>query len=79
MATSSTTAEFCALSTATKEAIWLKKLTVALGLEQPGPVPVYRDSANAIEVTNKMGYSSSVITGISSCAKLGLEYEAFEG
>src|SRR6266850_1017310 len=59
VATSSTVAEFCALSSATKEAIWLKKLTVALGLEKPGPVPVYCDSVNAIDVANKKGYISS--------------------
>jgi hypothetical protein len=46
VATYSTIAEFCALATAIKEAIWLKKLTIAIGLEKPGPVTVYCDSAN---------------------------------
>lgn len=59
VATSSTIAEFCALSTATKEAIWLKKLTVALGLEAPGPTTIYSDSANAIGIVNKCGYTST--------------------
>lgn len=59
VATSSTIAEFCALTAAVKEAIWLKKLTVALGLERPGPVTVYCDSANALDVVGKAGYSST--------------------
>ena len=59
VATSSTIAEFCALTTAIKEAIWLKKLTTAIGLEKPGPVTVYCDSANALDVVNKKGYSST--------------------
>lgn len=57
--TSSTLAEFCALTTAAKEAIWLKKLTVAMGLEKPGSVILYTDSANAIDIVKKNGYSST--------------------
>ena len=59
VATSSTIAEFCALTAAVKEAIWLKKLTVALKLERPGPVIVYCDSSNALDIVSKPGYSST--------------------
>ena len=30
-----------------------------IGLEKPGPVTVYCDSANALDVVNKKGYSST--------------------
>ena len=59
VASSSTIAEFCALTAAVKEAIWLRKLTVALGLEKPGPVTVYCDSSNALDIVKRTGYSSS--------------------
>jgi Reverse transcriptase (RNA-dependent DNA polymerase) len=59
VASSSTIAEFCALTAAVKEAIWLRKLTVALDLEKPGPVTVYCDSSNALDIVKKTGYSSS--------------------
>lgn len=57
MAPSSTIAEFCALDVATKEAIWLRKLTTALKLNKECTVPNYTDSANVLIFAEKKGYN----------------------
>jgi hypothetical protein len=57
VAPSSTIAEYCALDRVTKEAIWLRKLVVAMGLEKMVPTPIFTDSANAISIIRKQGYT----------------------
>ena len=59
VSTSSTISEFTAFTEAIKEAIWVKQLLVALGIEKEGAIPIYSDSINALELLKKEGYSKS--------------------
>jgi Reverse transcriptase (RNA-dependent DNA polymerase). len=58
VAPSTTVAEFCALDSAVKEAIFIKKLAIAFGLDdKPGePIPIYTDAANATFLVENNGY-----------------------
>jgi hypothetical protein len=60
VAPSSTTAEFCAYDLATKEALWMKKLLVAMDMiPQDEPIPIYTDSENAMMIVKKDGYKGT--------------------
>jgi hypothetical protein len=60
VATSSTTAEFCAYDSAVKEALWMKKLLVAMGMiQQDEAIPIYTNSENAITIVKKDGYNGT--------------------
>ena len=48
VATSSTQAEYQALSTATKEAVWLRELLNELRYAQTDPTPIYQDNQSTI-------------------------------
>jgi hypothetical protein len=50
-ATSSTEAEYMALSNATKEAIWLKRLLAEMGFRDNSAVPIFEDNEGAIALT----------------------------
>ena len=58
VARSSTKAEYVALSTATQEAIWLRRLMGDLGKRMDTPIIVYEDNQGAIELTKNAKYHS---------------------
>ena len=56
----STMAEFCAYDLATKEALWMKKLLVAMDMiPQDELIPIYTDSDNAMTIVKKDGYKGT--------------------
>ena len=58
VAKSSTEAEYVALSSATQEAIWLRRLMVNLGRKMDTPTIVYEDNKGAIELAKNDEYHS---------------------
>ena len=56
VAKSSTEAEYVALSTATQEAIWLRRLMVDLGKDMDIPTTIYEDNQGAIELAKNPKY-----------------------
>jgi len=44
VATSTAEAEFVSASTASKDAIWLRRLAEGMGMRQHGPTPIYEDN-----------------------------------
>jgi hypothetical protein len=57
---SSSLAKFCAYDSAVKEALWAKKLLVAMTMiGENKPIPIYTDSANAMINVTKEGYNGS--------------------
>ena len=58
VALSSTESEYMALSKATTEAIWLRKLLSELGFPQTNPTTIYSDSQSAIALTANPKYHS---------------------
>lgn len=58
IAPSTTIAKFCALDSAVKEAIFMRKLAYALGLKQDLeiPIPVWTDAANTTILVRNRGY-----------------------
>jgi hypothetical protein len=59
VAPSSTIAEYVAFDGAAKEAMWLKRLTSALGIKDDSPVPIWTDSSNGLDILRKPGYRST--------------------
>jgi hypothetical protein len=57
VATSTTEAEYCALSDATKEAVWLRRLLLELGAAQATTV-LYQDNQGTIATVVKEGQST---------------------
>ena len=51
MSKSSTEAEYIALSLATQEAVWLRRLWDNIGLKQKTPSLIYEDNQGAIELS----------------------------
>ncbi|PKU70452.1 putative mitochondrial protein [Dendrobium catenatum] len=52
VAKSSTEAEYRAISSATSEVIWLRRLLAELRISQNGPTPLYCDNTSAIALAN---------------------------
>ena len=50
MSRSSTEAEYTALSGASQEAIWMRRLLADIGCEQRGPSTIFEDNQGAIEL-----------------------------
>ena len=51
VALSTTEAEYISLSTATQEAIWLRRLIESSGLETSGPTTIFEDNQGAIALS----------------------------
>lgn len=58
VATSSTEAEFVALSETCREVVWLKKLSRELGIKVSDPITVYTDSQSSMEMVNNEKFSN---------------------
>lgn len=58
VATSSTEAEFVALSETCREVVWLKKLAKELSIIVPEPVTVYTDSQSSMEMVENEKFSN---------------------
>ena len=56
VAKSSTEAEYVALSSATQEAVWLRRLMEDLGREMATPTTIYEDNQGAIELAKNAKY-----------------------
>ena len=56
-AISSTEAEYMALSTATQEAVWLRRFCIELGIIQEKPLTIYCDNKGAIDLAKNKHYS----------------------
>ena len=56
VAKSSTEAEYAALSSATLEAVWLRRLMEDLGRQKDAPPTVYEDNQGAIELAKNAKY-----------------------
>ena len=56
VAKSSTEAEYVALSSATQEAVWLRRLMEDLGREMAAPTTIYEDNQGAIELAKNAKY-----------------------
>ena len=58
MSRSSTEAEYIALSTATQEGIWSRRLMNDIGLRQDNPSVIYEDNQGAIELSKNPKFHS---------------------
>lgn len=56
VAKSSTEAEYVALSSATQEAVWLRRLMEDLGRQMDAPTTIYEDNQGAIELAKNAKY-----------------------
>ena len=56
VAKSSTEAEYVALSSATQEAVWLRRLMKDLGRQMDAPTTIYKDNQGAIELAKNAKY-----------------------
>ncbi|PKU62800.1 Retrovirus-related Pol polyprotein from transposon TNT 1-94 [Dendrobium catenatum] len=56
VAKSSTEAEYRALSAASSDVLWLRRLTAELQLDQPAPTPIYCDNISAIAIAKNPVY-----------------------
>ena len=59
VATSTTYAEYIALTTAAQEAVALKRLAQTLGLQHDEPVPLFEDNEGAISISEHHGAQSA--------------------